>query len=214
MANPLNPGKVFENLCEINKAYKSTRVLFSKASPLKLDFFTLEFDWISRAFTCVTKEARHVSFSEFQNIEFEADYFRYYHRILVELISDGNHCFLLINTCPIAQLDLRTEMGMVEFFNFPPMTKEEWETWDFLGASTMHFEVISEAGDVHLVHVKKEEGIINALRMCRSLNLRTGLSSFSVHTEKCTLPKQPTLENLLEWIDVRSGISDPSLLGK
>ena len=212
MSTPSNPGKVFENLCQIHKSYKAGRTVFSEESPLKLDFFELEFEWIARAYELVRKERRNVSFSEFQNIQFEADYFCFYHRILVELISDGQHCFLLINTCPIAQVDLRPEMGMVEYFDFPPMTKEDWEKWDLLGASTIHFEVFCKYGDVYLVQVKKEEGILNALSMRRTLNLTTGESVYEVSTRKCTLPSKPTLDNLQEWLDVRSGHASPNVL--
>ena len=153
-----------------------------------------------------------MSFSEFQNIQFEADYFCFIHRIIVELISDGTHCFLLVNTCPIGQVDMRTEMGIIEFFDFPPMTREDWEKWDMLGASTTHFEVSFKYGDVFLVHVKKEEGILNALTMRRTLNLNTGESVYDVSTRKSTLPTEPTLDNLMEWIEVRSGRSDPKVL--
>ena len=212
MSTPLNPGKVFENLCQIHKPFKTGRALFSEKSPLKLDFFELEFQWLSRAYEQVKEDRRNTSFSEFQNIQFEADYFRFFHRVLVELISDGQHCFLLINTCPVAQVDLRPEVGLAEFFEFPAMTREDWEQWDLLGASTIHFEVFCKHGDTFLVQVKKEEGIVNALAMRRTLNLTTGESTYNVSTKKCTLPSMPTLDNLEEWIEVRSGNTSPNVL--
>lgn len=186
--------------------------MFSEESPLLLDFFKLEFEWIKRACNQVQKEIRNTSFSEFQKIQVDADYFYLFHRILIELISDGKHCFLLINACPIAQLDFRNERGMAEYFDFPAMTKEEWEIWDLLGVSKTYFEIVSRDGDVHLIHIKKEERSLNALCMRKSVNLHTGASSCSIDVEGCTLPSEPTLANLMNWVEVRDGRSDPLVL--
>lgn len=212
MPESVQPGKIFENLFRIKKEFKTSRALLNNRAPLSLDFFDLDFEWIEKACLTVRKDVRSRSFSEFQEIGYEADYYVLIHRILLEVISDGKHCVLLVNTCPLAQVDIKGEMGLVEYFDFPPMSEQDWNYWELMGASTIHFEMEDKQGDIILTQVKTEEGIVNALRMRRSVNLWTGDVNMSVSTLKCTLPADPSLENLMSWIDVRSGISDAGIL--
>jgi hypothetical protein len=175
-------------------------------------FLSINFEWIEQACADARNRLRTHSFSEFEDIQKTADYYCIKHQMLLEVISDGKHCFLLLNTCPIAAIDTKAEMGMAMYFDFPPMDEEVWNQWELLGASTIHFEVFREKDDVWMSQVKCEEGILNALTMKRSINLKTGETFLDVSTKRCSLPMAPTIQNLMDWVHVRAGKTDVSAL--
>jgi hypothetical protein len=206
------PGNVFDNLCALSKAFVSGKSVFLPQKPIELAFLSVPFAWISTAIDEARAKRRMRSFSEFEDICFKADYYCVLHQMLVEVISDGRYSFLLLNTCPIAHVDIKGDVGMALFFDFPPMNEQQWILWEALGASTSHFEVFREGEDVWMSQVKTEEGKLNALTLKRSVNLNTGETYLDVSTPRCTLPMEPDLENLVDWVEVRSGKADVSAL--
>ncbi len=177
-----------------------------------MDPIQLDFNWIKRACEVAKREPRNQSFSEFEDIQVEGDTFQILQKIVIEIVSEGRHCVLFINTCPVAQIDFRGETGLAEFFELPPMSEDDWHSWEMLAASTIHFEMKKQDDDLMLIQVKKEEGIVNALRIRREINMKTGDSEMEVMTVKCTLPAEPTFRNLMHWLDVRAGTCDPVVL--
>ena len=206
------PGPVFEHFQPILKTFRRERSVFSETKALSFGFFSVEFDWLKTACEWVRSEKRFASFPEFWEAE-ESSFFRVIHQMRIEAISAGNASLLLLNTCPVAQIDFKGEHGMAEFFELPAMSKEQWEYWDLLGASTLRFEILAnETRHLIVRQIKEEEGRLNTLKMSWTLNLSNGETDLSVESSLHRLPHDPTLENLIDWIDVRSGKTHPLAL--
>ncbi len=214
MPKPPTPGIVFDNLARFQKDFVTNRLIFTKEKPLELSYVTLEFDWLERACNRARMDERRLSFSEFEDIKVEAQWYCELFRMIFEVISDGHYCVLLANTCPIAHVDVKGEKGIAVMFNFPAMSLKEWKTWDTLGASTVQFYMSTKGEELFLTHIKKEEGIVNALELRRKVNMLTGESELSVRSPKYFIETPPTIENLSVWIEVRDGRSDKRMLNQ
>lgn len=206
------PGPVFEHFQPILKEFRRERKVFSERKALSFGFFSVELEWLKTACEGVRAEERFASYPEFWEAE-ESEFFRVIHQMRLETISAGDASLLLLNTCPVAQIDFKGEHGMAEFFDLPAMSKEEWEYWEMLGAGTLRFEVLKNArGHLIVRQIKEEEGRLNTLKMSWTINLSTGDTDLSVVSELHRLPRDPTLENLIDWIDVRAGKTHPLAL--
>jgi hypothetical protein len=190
------------------------RVIIQEDHPMPFGYFTLSLEWVEKALKTARKKKRFSTFQEYEEPSFEADYYIRSSKVLVEIISAGGPCILVLNTCPIAQIDIKGEVAMAEHFELPAMTKEEWNVWESIGASTLRFEIEegSKPRELVLTQIKCEEGILNALELRRTINLSNGDIETEVTCERCKLPKQPTLENLTDWIEVRKGTAHPHVL--
>lgn len=186
--------------------------MFSEKNPLSFGFFHVDFDWLCAGAEYARDAKRSKSFPEFWDHGSETPFFRVTNHMHVEFISAGFASILLLNTCPVAQIDVKGDYGIAEFFDLPPMTKDEWDHWELLGASTTRFEMEADQDHLRMLQIKEEEGRLNTLQMKRAINLSNGESSLSIHSAVHRLPCEPTLENLMDWIEVRAGTSHPLLL--
>jgi hypothetical protein len=207
-ANPL-PGPVFEYLLKIKKELRKERSLFHVEKPLDFGFFSLRFEWLRDACDWTRMETRLGSFPEYWDEGEETPYYRSIHTMRLECISGGHAVVLLLNTCPIAEVDVKGEYGMAHFFELPPMDRPQWELWETLAASTTRFEIVPDSKELILLHMKEEEGGWNTLQMTRRINMTTGETSLSVRSRMHHMPTEPTLENLVDWVEVRAGRSHP-----
>jgi hypothetical protein len=214
MSDPLHrPGPVFQYIYPIRKDFRRERVVIQEDRPMPFGYFSLTLEWIELALKAARKAKRNSSFHEYEDPSFEADYYRRSSKVMVEFISAGGPCILLLNTCPIAQVDIKGDIALAEHFEVPAMTKEEWQIWNSIGASTTHFEIEENPSrEIELIQVKVEEGILNALELRRSINLTTGQTQTDVVCQRCKLPKKPTLDNLADWLEVRKGTAHPHVL--
>lgn len=212
MPSPIRPGAVFDHLQEIRKDFRRERVLFTVEKPLNLGLFSIPYDWTLEACDYARAIEHSSSYPEFWDGIENSTYFRVIHRMHVEFISAGNGVVLLLNTCPVAQVDVKGDYGMAVFFDFPAMSKEEWELWELLGGSTVHFKILKDDKHLKLARFKEEEGMLNTLQMNWEVNLTTGETKLDVVSKLHRLPADPNLKNLIDWIGVRSGHTHPSIL--
>ena len=99
---------------------------------------------------------------------------------------------LLLNTCPVAQIDIRGEKALADLFDLPPMSKDEWDYWQLLGAGTIRFEVIQNDDHLCLKQIKLEEGALNTLQIERTIDLTNGDTTLNVESKHHRMPRDPS----------------------
>ena len=207
-----SPGPLFANILTIRKDMLVRREAFSKSSPLILEQQEIPFAWLAEAVHAVRSAAHRSSVPAGLEPTNSTPFYCMAGPKRLEVISAGTAVVLLVDTLPVAEVDIKGVFGLAVFFEFPSMNRKEWDTWDLLGASTTHVEIVPNADVLCLRQVKQEEGRVNTLRLSREVNLSTGDTGLFVSCERHHLDVDPTLENLMEWIEVRAGTAHPSLL--
>ena len=212
MPSSPSPGPLFANILTIRKDLLLRREAFSQSRPLNLEQQTVPFDWLAEAVHAVRNAAHGSSVPAGLEPMEPSPFYCMAGPKRLEVISAGTAVVLIVDTIPVAEVDIKGVFGLAVLFKFPSMNRKEWDTWDLLGASTTHVEIVPDTDALCLRQVKQEEGRVNTLRLSREVNLTTGDTWLSVSSDRHHLDVNPTLENLMEWIEVRAGTAHPSLL--
>lgn len=211
MPAPKLPINIFENLYPVREDFRRDRILFGEKKDLIFSFYCLEFQWIVQA--CDTSRSKGICRSESEYAMFEeSSSKRIYCETSFEVITAGVYAFLVVDTRPAAHVDFKGKIGIAELLDIPVMDEDDLAVWDQLGASTNRVECSCSGGDLWLSYVKEEEGKVNSLILKRKINLRNGQTELVVECPRSTLPSDPTIANLTDWIGVRDGKTHPVAL--
>ncbi len=198
------PGPVFQNLYEIHPWMTKSRIFLGPTHSLDLQSFSIDSKWLSQAATWASEQGSSRSSSEWLTDEDKSTR-RVVGSTPIEVISDGRHAFLLVNRFPYAHFDCKGAYVMVITLDYPDLNEKETHLFQTLHASEDYFELRESPDGLCLCFVCQEEGQINALRMVRSVCLKNAEADLYVEADRRSIKPEPTIQNLIDWIGVRSG---------